>query len=237
MLTAGVVACAAEPVSYNRDVLPILAEHCFACHGFDKAARQADLRLDGRDDAARVLAHLDSQPSRLLERVLATDVDIRMPPLESGKALSGQQIAILQKWIDQGAPYEPHWAWSQPVAIVPQQPKHGSVIDETIQNAILAHRPELQGLSPRADRGTLLRRLTLDLTGLPPTLEQFDTFTNDDRLDAYERLVDRLLASPDLASVGPAGGSIYLTTQIAMATSKTSCVRTPGDTATGLSMH
>lgn len=190
-------ACyAAEPVSYNRDVLPILADHCFTCHGFDKAARQADLRLDRRDDAARVLAHQPSTPTPLLERIRTSNSEQRMPPLETGKPLTAKQIEIIEQWIHQGAPYEPHWAWSQPRVIALNSSRQHFVIDESIQNTIVAKRPELGGLSPRADRTTLLRRLKLDLTGLPPTLEEIESFTSDDRVDAYERLVDRVLASP-----------------------------------------
>ena len=189
--------CAAEPVSYNNDVLPILAEHCFSCHGFDKAARQADLRLDRRDDALRVLTASETKASLLVERIRSHNEDERMPPRETSKPLSDQQIDVLRQWIEQGAAYDPHWAWIPPrVSTLRSVNNSHTIIDGTIQETLKAQRPELNGLSPRVDQATLLRRATLDLTGLPPTAEEVQQFLNDERLDAFERLVDRLLASP-----------------------------------------
>ncbi len=194
LLIFAVTCSAAEPISYNRDVLPILAEHCFACHGFDKAARQAELRLDRREEALRVL-RASGKESELLRRICSVEPEEVMPPSKIGKPLTPKEIQILKTWIEQGAAYESHWAWQSPkrVAVVPANTS--TCIDGFIVAAI-RDQTDLVGISPRADRATLLRRATLDVTGLPPTVDEVLQFENDDRLDAYERLVDRLLASP-----------------------------------------
>ena len=193
-LVGSITCTAAEPISFNRDVLPILADHCFSCHGFDKAARQAELRLDRRDDAARVLG--DSHSSLLLSRIRSDDDDQRMPPSETGKRLTPPQVEIIAHWIEQGAVYEPHWAW-QPLSSNPNSSSSSSsAIDAHVQATITSQRPQLQGLSARADRATLARRLSFDLTGLPPAAEEVRSFLADTRPDSYERLVDRWLASP-----------------------------------------
>lgn len=200
LLLVSNAARAAEPVSFNRDVLPILAEHCFSCHGFDKAARQANLRLDRRDDAWRVLSRENSSTSELVRRVQESNAEERMPPASHGKPLTIKQIDLLQKWVEEGAHYEAHWAW---LPVQTQRKRTninsstcGSAIDGFIEDAIRANRPQLIGISLPAEPAALLRRLTFDMTGLPPTLDETSSFNQDDRPDAYERRVDRLLASP-----------------------------------------
>ena len=193
----------AQGLQYNRDVRPILSEKCFACHGFDKSKRQAELRLDTRDGA---LADADSgmpaiKPgiaieSELIRRILSTDEGEMMPPPESGKQLSGDQKAILQNWVDQGAKYEAHWAFDPPRKS--QLPPHEQIhpIDAFVRDRL--QRENLQP-SQLADAFTLIRRLSLDLIGLPPTITEVDEFVAESKNDpekAYSDLVERLLRSP-----------------------------------------
>jgi len=190
---------AAAP-SYDRDVRPILSDRCFACHGPDPGKRQAKLRLDtfegataARKTGAAIVAG-DPDASLVLERVHAEDPDERMPPVDSGKrAISDAERDTLRRWIEAGARYEPHWSFVAPV-----RPPEPLVRDRTwprnaVDEFVLA-RLEAQGVAPSApaDSETLVRRLFLDVTGLPPTPEEIDAFLEDDRPDAYELLVDRL---------------------------------------------
>lgn len=196
---------AAEAPSFARDVRPILARYCFKCHGPDDGQRQGGLRLDVRDSAVKAadsgkLAIVPGRPqaSELIRRIqLPDDSDERMPPRSTKLELSAEQRDILQRWIAAGAEYQPHWAF-----VAPKHPPLPSVRDATwprngIDNFVLA-RLEGAGLkpSPPADRVTLVRRVFLDLIGVPPTPAEADEFVNDSSPDAYERLVDRLLASP-----------------------------------------
>lgn len=201
-LLAG-TASAAEAVSFNRDIRPILSDACFTCHGPDTSKLQAGLRLDQREAAiaqaesgAKAIVPGDSVASELLRRVTSDDDSIRMPPPETGKRLTPQQIDLLRRWIDQNAEYQSHWAF-----IPPQRPelpavKLSSWPRNPIDRFVLA-RLESAGLDPmpEADRATLIRRLSLDLTGLPPTPDELRAFLDDKSADAYERLVDRLLGS------------------------------------------
>ncbi|MBX3442466.1 MAG: PSD1 domain-containing protein [Planctomyces sp.] len=202
--SGGATASAATPLSFNRDVRPILSESCFKCHGFDEKQRQAGLRLDTADGAAALLdsglaAVAPGRPdeSELLKRLTTDDPDLVMPPPGSGKTITPAQIETLRQWIAEGAPYEAHWSFVTPV-----KPELPHVADEDwpanpIDRFVLA-RLEQAGLTPnpQADRETLIRRLTLDLTGLPPTLEEVEAFVSDPSPMAYEQAVDRLLASP-----------------------------------------
>jgi hypothetical protein len=207
MPVAGVlIACwslapldAAEPVDFNRDIRPILSENCFYCHGQDAAKRQADLRLDVREAAIETGAVVPGEPgaSTLLERVHSSDPDILMPPPDSNRQLSAEQKQLLEQWIAEGGVYEPHWAF-----VAPARPPLPAVAREAwprnpIDRFVLS-KLEASGLepSPEADRATLIRRLSLDLIGLPPTPAEVDAFVADDDPTAYEQLVDRLLASP-----------------------------------------
>lgn len=193
-----------DVVDYNRDVRPILAKNCFACHGQDDSHRAAGLRLDQRDSALKELktgnfAIVPGKPeeSELFRRITTDVPEERMPPEETGNQLTPEQIAILKRWIEQGARYAPHWAFVKPI-----QPPIPSVQDASwprnpIDNFVLA---ELEALgrkpSPEADPYTLLRRLSLDLRGLPPTPEEVQEFVHDPSPDAYEKMVDRFLADP-----------------------------------------
>ena len=185
--------------TYNRDVRPILAESCFACHGPDSGARQADLRLDREDSAHEIAIEPGSaDDSELVERVTSDDPDERMPPPESKKPrLTSKQIDTLRRWIDAGAKYEPHWAYIAPQRSPVPKVKDSAWPRNDVDRFVLA-RLEAAGVepSPEADRRTLVRRLYFDLVGLPPTPEQVQQFLRDKRPDAYERLVDQLLASP-----------------------------------------
>ncbi|MCY3972392.1 MAG: DUF1549 domain-containing protein, partial [Acidobacteria bacterium] len=207
-------AAAAEPspaVDFQRDVRPILSNNCFACHGPDEATREADLRLDTRDGAfsPRPPAGRSNRPrgpavvpgdtgaSLLVERINHADRLRRMPPEVSQKSLSGEQIETLTLWIEQGAPWGEHWSFA---AI--ERPAPPAVDDEAwardpLDRFILA-RLEAEELTPaeEADRRTLARRVALDLTGLPPDPGTLASFLGDTENGAYERLVDRLLASP-----------------------------------------
>jgi cytochrome c553 len=192
-------------LSYNRDVRPILAESCFPCHGPDKNARRAGLRLDREEIAKGTLASgsvpiVSGAPERsaLLARVRHPDEERRMPLAKSGRArLSATQIGTLTRWIREGADYEPHWAYIPPVRTQPPPTRERRWARNPVDAFVLAG-IEKAGLapSPEADRAALLRRLSFDLVGLPPSPEELAVFQADRRADAYERQVDRLLASP-----------------------------------------
>jgi hypothetical protein len=189
---------AENPVEYNRDIRPILAGHCFRCHGPDSASREADLRLDQRDAAMEMGAIEPGDPefSSLWERVATDDPDWVMPPPEIKNPLSDAQKELLRQWIAEGAVYEPHWSLIPPRRDALPDVQDEQWVRNPIDRFILAEL-EAAGLSPapQADRRTLVRRLSLDLTGLPPDPELVESFVEDTRPDAYERLVDRLLAS------------------------------------------
>ena len=183
-------------VDYNFQVRPILSDNCFRCHGPDAKSRQAGLRLDQKESAyAQAIAPGKPGQSELIARVSSTDPSYRMPPPSVHKQLSAAEIAILRQWIEQGAEYKPHWAFIAPKKTAP--PQVGGKAVNAIDQFILA-RLQQEGLkpSPEADKETLINRVTLTLTGLPPTLEAVDAFLADKSPSAYEKLVDRLLASP-----------------------------------------
>jgi hypothetical protein len=187
------------PIDFNRDIRPILSDTCFACHGPDPTQRKAGLRFDTREGAfgkAGVIVPGDSLNSRLIKRVSAAEPEMRMPPLDSGQTLNARQIELLRRWIDEGAKWDTHWAYLPPKRPEPPRVTGPSWIRNAIDNFVLA-RLEREGLkpSPPADKVTLLRRVTLDLTGLPPTPAEIDSFLKDASPDAYEKRVDRLLDS------------------------------------------
>ncbi len=213
LLVLSVVAvCGANPVrpvkplaiDFNRDIRPILSENCFACHGPDKNKRKGGLRLDRREDATAKLESGtiaivpgDVGQSQLLKVIATEDDDERMPPKKTGKRLAKGQIELLRDWIAQGAAFKEHWAY-----LTPERPPLPTVNRKNwprneIDYFILA-RLEQAGLkpSPEAEKHTLLRRVTLSLTGLPPTIAEVDTFLADKSPAAYEKVVDRLLAAP-----------------------------------------
>jgi hypothetical protein len=200
----GADALAAEKVNFSREVRPILASKCFQCHGHDEQARKAKLRLDVRESAIKpakdgeiaiVPNHVEK--SELLKRITTTDEDDVMPPAKTSARLTGAQVATLRKWIEEGAEYSPHWAYIKPVRATPPVVKDKAWPANEIDRFILA-RLEHEGLAPaaRADRYALIRRLSIDLTGLPPTVAEADAFAADASADAYEKLVDRLLSQP-----------------------------------------
>ena len=186
-------AVSAAPVSFNREIRPILSDNCFFCHGPDAGHRQADLRLDVRADAVAAGAIVPGKPaeSTLMSRVNATDAGELMPPPESHKKLNAKQKDLLSQWIAQGADYQKHWAYETPVKA--EVPAGTNGVDHLVRRRLA----EI-GLAPsnEADRRTLIRRLSFDLLGLPPTPDEVAAFVADTRPDAYVFLVDRLLASP-----------------------------------------
>lgn len=205
VIGAGVnLARAQGKVDFQRQVRPILSNHCFACHGPDAQTREAGLRLDERDPAiatlesgAKAIVPGDPAASELIKRIEAEDPDHRMPPESANRPLSAEQKAILKAWIAEGAPFDGHWAFIPPVRPTPPQVKGTEHVRNVIDQFIQAKLEE-EGLpaNPEANKTALLRRVTLDLTGLPPTPEEIAAFLADDRPGAYERVVDRLLASP-----------------------------------------
>ncbi|MDX1961701.1 MAG: DUF1553 domain-containing protein [Pirellulales bacterium] len=187
-------------IKYNRDIRPILVENCFACHGADSAARQAELRLDKREAAIQKGALSPGAPdkSALIERILSSDPEMVMPPPTTHKTLSPEQRELLRRWIADGAEYEPHWSYQTPRR--PELPpvKNTSWPRNPIDHFILAQL-EAAGLqpAPEADRRTLARRWSLDITGLPPDPADVEAFVNDNSADAAEKYVDRLMAQPE----------------------------------------
>lgn len=189
-----------EKVRFNEHIRPILSNNCFSCHGPDDKHREADLRLDDRAAAIEYGALTPGAPdeSLLLERVVSDDPDLVMPPPHSKKPrLTAEQVAILRRWIEQGAQYEGHWAFLPLANVTPPAVQQTSWPQNPIDHWILA-RLEKEGVapSPEADRATLIRRVSLDLIGLLPSPEEVAAFVSDPDPAAYERLVDRLLASP-----------------------------------------
>jgi hypothetical protein len=184
-------------VTFNRDVRPILSDHCYQCHGPDKAKRKAKLQLDTEDGARRVIVAGKPNDSELIRRITARDPAERMPPPATGHALAPGQIALLTRWVAEGAAWERHWSLIPPVRPAVPAVRNTAWPRNGIDYFVLA-RLEKEGLapSPEADRITLLRRVSLDLTGLPPTPGEVDAFVADSSSDAYEKVVDRLLRSP-----------------------------------------
>ncbi len=193
---------AAQPIDFNRQVRPILSENCFKCHGFDEKAREARLRLDERESATQPAKSGESpivpghpERSELIFRV--TDEFEPMPPAKTGKKLSSVEIATLRQWIAEGAAYQPHWSLVAPQAAALPPVRQSDWPRNEIDRFVLA-RLERENFSPapEANPATLLRRVSLDLTGLPPTIAALDALLGDPAPQAYERAVDRLLASP-----------------------------------------
>ena len=203
-LAIGPAAGADEPVSFNRDVRPILADACYHCHGPDSAKRKAGLRLDSAEGATadhegrHAVVPGKPEESELLERIaLDADDPAKMPPVASNRKLDAPQAETLRRWVAQGAKYEAHWS-----LVAPTRPALPSIGDEyRALNPIDAFiidrlRPHHLTLSSKADRATLIRRASLDLIGLPPTPDEVDAYLADPSSDAYEKVVDRLLGSP-----------------------------------------
>ncbi len=203
LLVGATVAVAAERVDFRRDVRPILSDQCFHCHGPDKSTRMAGLRLDVKDEAfasrkngAPIVPGKPSD-SLILKRILHEKPALRMPPLASHKSLSAKQVETLQRWIEQGADWQEHWAFITPRKIIPPEASNAEWNKSPIDRFLFA-RMTTAGLkpAPEADRRTLARRASLDITGLPPEPAEVDAFLKDTRPDAYERYIDKLLESP-----------------------------------------
>ncbi|MBI3417352.1 MAG: DUF1553 domain-containing protein [Verrucomicrobia bacterium] len=191
-------------IDFNRDIRPIFSDACYACHGPDEAKRKGKLRLDRKDDAFKetksggfAIVSGDIEKSLIVKRILSTDADEVMPPPDSGKKLSPEQIDRLRRWIAQGAKWDGHWSYTPPRRPPQPEVKAKAWSRNAIDRFILT-RLEKEGLHPssEADKATLIRRLSLDLLGLPPTIAEVDAFLAEKSSDAYEKLVDRLLASP-----------------------------------------
>ena len=191
---------AAAPITFNRDILPILSNNCFACHGPDEKKRETKFHFDTKEGAflkPGVIEPGRAGESLLIEMITHPDPEERMPPPDSGHALTQKQIDLLRRWIDEGAKWDTHWAYTAPVRPEPPAVTRQAWVRNPIDRFILA-RLERESLGPSgdADKVTLLRRLTYDLTGLPPTPAEVASFLADKSPDAYERRVDALLTSP-----------------------------------------
>jgi hypothetical protein len=194
----------ARRIVFNRDIRPILADRCWSCHGPDAPAKKIKLRLDSEGAATadlgggrRAIVPVNPEQSQLVHRITSGDEMMRMPPVYSGRRLTQAEIDLLVEWVRQGAPWRRHWSFMAPIR--PSLPKIKN--KEWPKNAIdhfVLERLEREGMepSPEADRATLIRRVSLDLTGLPPTPSEVEDFLNDKSPNAYEKAVDRLLASP-----------------------------------------
>ncbi len=194
-------AAAGEPVKvdFNRDVRPILFDKCVACHGPDEQQRKSGLRLDTREGAVEGEAFVPGKPgeSAIIERILSKDKAVVMPPPRTGKTLTPADRDVMTRWIEQGANYAEHWSYAKPTR--PELPavKNPAWVRNPIDRFVLAKLESLKlAPQPEADRATLVRRVTLDVTGLPPTPAEVEAYAKDAAPDAYEKLVDRLLASP-----------------------------------------
>jgi Protein of unknown function (DUF1549)/Protein of unknown function (DUF1553)/Concanavalin A-like lectin/glucanases superfamily/Planctomycete cytochrome C len=197
------VGRAQRRIDFNRDIRPILSDKCFACHGPDAPNKKIKLRLDSEAAATadlgkgrRAIVPADPERSEVVRRITASDELMRMPPVYSGHKLTNTEIDLIIEWIKQGAQWQKHWSFIPPLKPELPQVKNRSWPKNAIDYFVL-ERLEREGLapSPEADRAALIRRLSFDLTGLPPSLEEIDAFINDRSADAYEKVVDRLLSS------------------------------------------
>jgi hypothetical protein len=188
---------------FDREVRPILSEHCFACHGPDEGSRKSGLRLDTPEGAFADLGgglHPvvagDLEASEIWDRITTDDPGDLMPPPETGKEIDAAEREVLRRWIESGATWEGHWAWEAPSR--PEVPSAGAAWAQNPIDAFIAEGLDAASLepAPAADRASLLRRVTLDLTGMPPTPEELDAFLADEDEGALERVLDRLFASP-----------------------------------------
>ena len=201
---AATTLVSAAPVSFSRDIRPILSNSCYQCHGPDSKQRKAGLRLDEKPDSrvklksgARAVVPGNLKESELVHRITTNDEDDRMPPLDFNKQLSKMQINLLRQWVSEGGDYEKHWSYIPPKAAILPRVKQTSWPHTAIDHFVL-QRLEDEGLktSPETDKATLLLRVTFDLTGLRPSIAELNAFLADNSPDAYQKVVDRLLASP-----------------------------------------
>jgi hypothetical protein len=204
LLPVASFAAEKDAVDFSKQVLPIISTKCYHCHGQDEHSRKAKLRLDVREEAIKERKHgvfairpNDVSKSELVKRITSTDPDEVMPPPKEANRVTPQEAVVLTKWIQQGAPYQKHWAFVAPTKPVVPAVKNKKWAHNEIDRFILA-RLEKEGLKPSgpAEKSILLRRVSLDLIGLPPTAQEMDAFLKDKSPNAFEKVVDRLLASP-----------------------------------------
>jgi len=186
----------AQELTFNRDVRPILSQKCFVCHGPDAGTREGDLRLDEEEGIRAAFGPGELEKSEAWRRIKSADPEERMPPPDSELHLTPTEKGTLRRWIASGAKWEGHWAFIRPRRPPVPESRHAGGVSNPIDALVLSHL-EAENVAPveRADRATLIRRLSLDVIGLPPRLEEVDAFVNDQAEDAYEKVVDRLLAS------------------------------------------
>jgi hypothetical protein len=199
LLAVPPLGASAGEVEFNRDIRPILRETCFRCHGPDSGSRKADLRLDKREDAIKAGALVPGKldESELIARIMSDDPEEVMPPPAMKKPLDAAQKEMLKKWVASGAEYQPHWAFIAPIKVEPPHVADMTWDKTPIDRFLYAKMTEKRVKpSPEADRRTLARRVSLDLTGLPPKVDAVEEFVADQAPDAYEKYVDQLLASP-----------------------------------------
>ena len=203
LVTSSVARAATPTVKFNRDIRPIMSDTCFRCHGPDSKSRMAGLRLDIRQDALKTtksgvtpIVPGDPAKSAIIQRVFAENPAKIMPPKQAHKELTAAQKDMIKRWVAEGAEYEGHWAYEPIRKSQPPTVADASMVRNPI-DAFIQDKLEQEHLkpSPEADRRTLLRRVTFDLTGVPPTQEEMNAFLEDKSADAYEKVVDRLLAS------------------------------------------
>jgi hypothetical protein len=200
MLAAGGILLSgadAKGIDFNRDIRPILSDNCFACHGPDDTTRMAGIRLDTKEGALAALRQGKPEQSRIYLRMAHADPKRRMPPPSTGRTITPQQIELVKRWIEEGAEWKMHWAYEKPQRAPLPAVKNRKWVKNAIDHFVMA-KLEQEKVTPNseADRVTLLRRLSFDLTGLPPTPAEVDAFVKDKSANAYEKQVDRLLASP-----------------------------------------
>ena len=204
LVVSGTANGADRPINFSRDIRSILSDKCFKCHGPDENERKANLRLDipegytaKLDSGVAAVVPGNLSESELIERLTTDDPSLKMPPPATGKTLTAEQIDVLKRWVAEGAEWKPHWAFQTPQRPAVPEVKHTGWARNPIDQFVLA-RLELEGLAPaaQADKTTLIRRATLDLTGLPPTPAEVAAFLADESPTAYETVIDRLLASP-----------------------------------------
>ncbi|MBY0461132.1 MAG: DUF1549 domain-containing protein, partial [Gemmataceae bacterium] len=202
LITAAPSLRAADPppVDFNRDVLPLLSDYCFQCHGPDAKSRKAKLRFDDPKSPLDRAVIVPGKPraSAFVERIASDDPDSVMPPPSLKRKLTAKQIELLTRWVAEGAKWSKHWAFEPMAKPEPPAPPKGEPRPQNPIDAFVRDRLAREKLrpAPPADKERLLRRVTFDLTGLPPTVAEIDAFLKDDAPEAYEKVVDRLLASP-----------------------------------------
>jgi len=196
-LAWGVNVALTQAVDFESQIKPLLSDRCFACHGPDENARKADLHLYSREGALEVISPGKPEASELFRRITVADPDDLMPPPDSKLSLSGEEKELIRRWIAEGAEWKEHWAFAPVTRPTLPKPAQANWARNEIDHFTLAKMTKAKvAPSPEANREKLIRRLSFDLTGLPPSLAEIDRFVNDDSPNAYEKVVDRLLGHP-----------------------------------------